>query len=140
MSLDGAGATLASGAPFNAGFGGPDSGHVRVSALSEEPEDLCVWTPYPTKAPSPRPAPVDEPQTARPTGKSTACTDVPSPDMVKAKLTCAESLEELACNKDKTWTYHKYCQHSCFFAGKGYAAVTCAAKEDAKDSPSPKPK
>mmetsp|Transcript_1199 Transcript_1199/g.3602 ORF Transcript_1199/g.3602 Transcript_1199/m.3602 type:complete len:631 (-) Transcript_1199:54-1946(-) len=131
VALDGAGATLAAGAPLNAGLGGPDSGHVRVSAYSVEPEDLCTRTPYPTRQPTPKPVVQTSRPTEGPGGKS--CTDVPSPDMVKDKLTCAEFPKlEHYCSKDKTWTYHTYCQHSCAVAGVGYASVTCAVKDPPK--------
>ena len=67
-------------------------------------------------APRPTSSPVARVQSARPTlGEATSCADAPSPEMVKAKQTCAEFSElDAHCDKDKVWTYHKYCQRSCF--------------------------
>ena len=55
------------------------------------------------------------------------CDDVESSWQVDRGLDCATDTTRIKvrCNKDETWTKHKYCQLSCFNAGNGYPGDVC---------------
>jgi len=56
-----------------------------------------------------------------------ACTDDPSPWMIRNGKACATSpnIIQEHCNPSNWWAIHEWCQQSCFDAGRGYSGPPC---------------
>merc|ERR1711959_683470 len=77
--------------------------------------------------------------TESPTGTPAVptCTNTPTPSMARRGKSCADVPNTIKrkCNSSRGWRRNKYCQQSCFDAGKGYQGDTCAATEIPTEAP-----
>jgi len=87
-----------------------------------------VPTPPPTSAPVIAPpvttAPVDAP-IAAPTPSCNICSDQRTPWMIRNDRDCSTVILDEKCNLKSFWRNNRYCSHSCFAIGLGYAGDNC---------------
>jgi len=87
--------------------------------------DNCCVVPTPAPAPTP-PAPC------------TQCTDDETPWMISNGVDCITTgLIDSKCNKNQNWKRQKFCQHSCFIEGNGYAGDNCCVVPTPAPAPTP---
>jgi len=100
-------------------------------ACVEDGDVSCIYlvaTTKPTLAPTVHPT---SPPTPQDTSLCYECTDDVTPWMASNGRTCKTSPGNIAskCNEDDLWASNRYCQQTCFDAGRGYSGIHCCTQD-----------